>query len=141
MKKWFCLVLLILAALASYTPALAQDKTLYWQRYDVNLEVQPNGDMLVEESQEIVFTSGTFTFGFATIPMDYVEQIIDESVAEVTPQGELAYTSDSSSQYGFTTADEEGNREITWYFPPTRNTTKTYILRYRVIGGVRIYDG
>src|SRR5262245_55221106 len=95
-KKWLCLALLILAGLASYTPALAQDKTLYWQRYDVNIEVQSNGDMLVEEIQQIAFTSGTFTFGFATIPLDYVEKITDVSVSEVTPEGERSYTPNSS---------------------------------------------
>ena len=97
--------------------------------------------MLIEETQEIVFTSGVFTFGFAAIPLDRVEEITDISVAEVTPTGERAYTPNSSSEYGFTTNVSEGNLEITWYFPPTSNSTHTYILRYRVIGGVRIYEG
>jgi uncharacterized membrane protein YgcG len=139
---WFTIcVLLLLSGLAGHTPALAQEKTLYWERYDVNIAVQTDSDMLIEEIQEIAFTSGTFTFGFAAIPLDRVEQITDISVSELTPDGERAYTPNSTASYGFTTQEFEGNLEINWYFPAVSNTTRTYILRYRVIGGVRIYEG
>jgi hypothetical protein len=121
--------------------AQAQDKTLYWQRYDVDLTVQPNSDILVEETQQIVFTSGTFTFGFAAIPLDRVEQITDLELSELIDGSERPYTPNSSGEYGFTTTTNEGNLEITWYFPPTRDSEHTYILRYRVIGGLRIYLG
>ncbi|HMQ53198.1 MAG TPA: DUF2207 domain-containing protein, partial [Anaerolineae bacterium] len=122
-------------------PALAQDKTLVWERYDVNIAVQTNGDLLVEEIQEISFTSGSFSFGFAAIPLDRVERIADVRVAELINGQERSYTANSSQPYGFTTTRIDDNLEITWYFPPTANTTHTYILRYRVIGGLRIYEG
>ena len=145
------LVTLLLAGLLTHNPALArspgsglaQDKTLVWNRYDVNLTVQQNGDMLLEEIQEIEFTSGTFRFGFATIPLDRVENISAVQVAEIMPDDSVReYRPNSTSEYGFTTAVVDDELEITWYFPATANSSHTYVLRYRVEGSLRIYpDG
>jgi uncharacterized membrane protein YgcG len=141
-QLWFSLLLIaVVILLAGPTTTLAQDKTLRWERYDVNLAVQANSDILVEEVQEIAFTSGTFRFGFAAIPLDRVENISDISVAELANGTTRRYTPNSSGEYGFTTAVNEGNLEITWYFPPTANRTHTYVLSYRVSGGLRIYEG
>jgi hypothetical protein len=144
MKNQLWLGLLLALVLGLTRPAVstvAQDKTLVWDRYDVNLTVEPNSDILVEEIQQIDFTSGTFRFGFATIPLDRVENIADISVSEINPDGtERPYTPNSTAPYGFTTAVNEGNLEITWYFPPTSHSDHTFVLRYRVDGGLRIYD-
>jgi uncharacterized membrane protein len=142
-RLWLsCLLALLVVLMVQKSDlALAQDQTLYWNRYDVNLAVQPNSDILVEEIQEIVFTSGTFRFGYAAIPLDRVEDITDIRVAEIIDGTTRNYTPNSSSEYGFTTNVNEGNLEITWYFPPTAGSSHTYILSYRVIGGLRIYEG
>jgi uncharacterized membrane protein YgcG len=139
---WLGLLLAIgLGLIWQTNSAQAQDKTLVWDRYDVNLTVEPNSDILVEEIQEIDFSSGTFRFGFASIPLDRVEDITDISVSEINPNGtEQSYTPNSTGQYGFTTGVNEGNLEVTWYFPPTSNSRHTYVLRYRVKGGLRMYD-
>ncbi len=134
-------LLLLLGLVLLVGTAQAQDKTLYWQRYDVNIRVQENSDILVEEVQQIQFTSGTFRFGYAAIPLDRVERITDVTVSEIVDGSERAYTPNSTDPYGFTTAQNEGDLEITWYFPPTSNSQHTYILSYRVTGGLRIYDG
>jgi uncharacterized membrane protein YgcG len=138
---WLGLLLAFVVILGSWGAAQAQDKSLYWQRYDVNITVQQNSDMLVEEIQQIAFTSGTFRFGFAAIPLDRVERITDVEVSEIINGVERPYTPRSSNEYGFVTSTNEGNLEITWYFPPTGESTHTYILRYRVNGGLRFYDG
>jgi uncharacterized membrane protein YgcG len=138
---WLGLLLALLVALVSWGAAQAQDKSLYWQRYDVNITVQPNSDVLVEEIQQIQFTSGDFHFGYRAIPLDRVDQITDVSVAEVINGSERPYASGSTGEYGFTASTEEGKLKITWYFPYTRNTAHTYIVRYRVVGGLRIYEG
>ncbi|MCG3209363.1 MAG: hypothetical protein FOGNACKC_02987 [Anaerolineae bacterium] len=142
-RLYFPLLIVLLSLLLWPLAALAQDKTLVWNRYDVNITAQQNGDMQVEEIQEIQFTSGTFRFGFAAIPLDRVERITDVSMAEIMPDGSLRqYAPNSTAEYGFTSAVNEGNLEITWYFPPTANSRHTYALRYRVEGGMRIYpDG
>ena len=139
---WLGLGLLLLALAGSMDVTQAQEKTLYWQRYDVDLVVQPNSDILVQETQQIVFTGGSFSFGFAAIPLDRVEQITDLQVSEIIGGSERPYTPNSDSDYGFTAyTNDEGDLEISWYFPSTRDSEHTYILRYRVVGGLRIYDG
>jgi len=131
---------LVLLALFVSGTAWAQDKSLLWQRYDVNIQVLVNSDILVEEIQQIQFTSGTFRFGFAAIPLDRVERITDVSVAELIDGQERRYKPNSSAPYGFETTQSDNNLEITWYFPPTSASTHTYVLRYRVIGGLRFYE-
>jgi uncharacterized membrane protein YgcG len=131
----------LLVTLLGRSTAQAQDKSLLWQRYDVNLSVQLNSDMLVEEIQQIQFTSGTFRFGYAAIPTSRLDRITDLSVSERINGQERPYTPNSSGQYGFVTSKTDSNLEITWYFPPTQDSTHTYILRYRVVGGLRFYEG
>lgn len=139
---WLGLLLAFIVTLSGGQPiAQAAEKTLVWQRYDVNLTVQPNSDILVEEIQEIAFTGGTFTFGFAAIPLDRVERITAVQLSELINGTERPYAPNSTREYGFTAGQNNGNLEITWYFPPTRSSVHTYILRYRVIGGLRIYAG
>jgi hypothetical protein len=142
MKKrlWLVGFLILFPLVGSWSVVQAQDKSLIWQRYDVNIRVQPNSDLLVEEVQTIQFTSGVFRFGFAAIPLDRVEQITDVSVSEVIDGSEVTYTPNSSSEYGFTTAINSNELEITWYFPPTNDSSHTYILRYRVMGGLPVYE-
>ena len=111
------LLLILVLGLGSWGTASAQDKSLYWQRYDVNLAVQSNSDILVEEIQQIQFTSGTFHFGFATIPLDRAERITDVSISETIDGQERPYTAGSSNEYGFVTQRNDDNLEITWYFP------------------------
>ena len=83
-QLWLSLLLaLVVVVTGSSGAARAQDKTLFWERYDVALEVQQNSDMLVEEIQQIEFTSGTFHFGFAAIPLDRLDSITDVSVSEI----------------------------------------------------------
>ncbi len=135
------IAVVVLVTLLGWSSAQAQDKSLLWQRYDVNLSVQLNSDILVEEIQQIQFTSGTFRFGYAAIPTDRLDRITDVSVSEIINGQERPYTPRSSDQYGFVTNTSGSDLEITWYFPPTQNSTHTYILRYRVVGGLRFYEG
>ena len=45
-----------------------ETKKLYWQRYDVDLDVQKNGDLQVEETQELVFTTAPSATASAKFP-------------------------------------------------------------------------
>ena len=58
-RRTYVFLLFIVLLLAAAPAALAQEKTLYWQRYDVDLTVLQSGDFRVVETQELVFTSGT----------------------------------------------------------------------------------
>ena len=116
--------------------AQAQSKTLHWERFDVNITVLPTGDFVVEEIQEILFTSGQFHFGYRSVPMGRLDEIIQVEVWE----GNRQYTPGSGDEYTFSTRVESGDYEIKWYFPYTSNSSHTYVLRYTVRGGLRYYD-
>jgi len=121
-------------------PAYAQSKTLVWELYDVSLTVLPSGDLRVVERQRIRFTSGTFTFGYATIPQSKTEGIDNVTISE--PGGtQYQETSFGEEPYTFTTSTYEGDLEIRWFFPPTANASRIFDLAYTVHGAIRVNDG
>ena len=131
-------MLLSLAAVLAVTGAVhAQSQSLYWDRFDVNITVLPNGDFVVEEIQEITFTSGQFHFGYRNIPMDRLDNITDVEVWE----GSRQYRQGASGEYTYYTSVDEGDFTIHWEFPYTSNSSHTFTLRYTVQGGLRYYEG
>ena len=115
--------------------AHAQDKQFYWERLDVQMTILTNSDIQVVETQELVFTEGTFAKGSRNIPMNRLEAIADVEVWE----GDRPYAPNSDRPYGFTTSVEGGDFYIRWNFPETSGR-HTYTLKYTVKGGLRIYD-
>ena len=93
-RAYRTLLLAVIIGLASTGVAQAQDQSLYWERFDVNVTVLPSGDFVVEEIQEIVFTSGEFHFGYRSIPMDRLENITG-----VWDEGTL-YSRDAAQLHG-----------------------------------------
>src|SRR5438128_7837074 len=79
----FAALAAVLAASWSVAPvALAQAQSLFWERFDVNIAVQTNGDLRVQETQVINFTSGLFHEGFAEISTTNTDGITDVTVSE-----------------------------------------------------------
>ena len=138
MRRCYPIMLLTLAVvLAIAGTAHAQSQSLYWERFDVNITVLPNGDFVVEEIQEITFTSGEFHFGYRNIPMDRLDSITGVEVWE----GDRRYGPGSGGEYTFETSVDGGDFVVKWYFPYTSNSSHTFILRYTVQGGLRYYEG
>ena len=130
-------LVLFLLLLAMASPAYAQSKTLYWQRLDVDITVNEDGTFRVEETQEIVFTSGTFTYGYRDVDMSRLDSISDVEVRE----GDRVYQrSDSGAPYTFSTSRQGQYFRIKWHFPETGDSTHTYTIAYTVHGGLRYYD-
>ncbi len=128
-------LVLMAASVAARPEQQSSNKTLYWEYYNVTMEVQTNGDIMITEVQQITFTSGTFTFGTATIPLDRTEGITDVRVSEATRVYEQ---SAGGGDYTFTASEDGNNLDVVWYFPPTANSTHTYQLRYLVHQAVRV---
>ena len=127
-------------SLLSSAPLRAQDKSLVWERFDVDIGVNADGTFNVAEHQDIRFTSGSFTFGYREIPILNLDYIDDW---EITDSSGNTYHRASSGGEPYTfTVDESGDDYvIRWYFPPIANGSETYTLRYRVHGGLRFYEG
>ena len=136
--RWILLLSLAITLLLSGTAqANPASKSLYWDRFDVNITILPNGDFIVEEMREITFTSGEFHFGYRSIPMDRLENITNVEVWEEDQK----YQPGGGGDYTFETFVEEGEFNIKWYFPYTSNSSHLFVLRYRVQGGLRYYEG
>ncbi|MGQ9517868.1 MAG: DUF2207 family protein, partial [Anaerolineae bacterium] len=138
-SRWigFMVALLVLLALAAGI-ALAQEKDLYWDRFDVDITILPNGDFQVVEFQKIVFIGGTFSQGYRNIPLERVERITNVEVWE----GNTPYTLSRSNKPGtYEVLEEDNQLVVNWYFEPTSDTTRAWALRYTVQGGLRIYEG
>lgn len=65
-------------------PLYAQDQSLVWQRFDVDLMVKTDGTFAVTEQQTINFTSGTFRFGYSEIPINNFGYIDDWFVTDAS---------------------------------------------------------
>ncbi|NOX60728.1 MAG: DUF2207 domain-containing protein [Chloroflexi bacterium] len=134
----FLLVILVVLALFLAAPTAAQDKSVVWERFDVDLAVQPDGSFIVTETQTIRFNGGPFTYGFRNIAIRYLEDIIDIEIWE----GERAYAvSDSEEPGTYSITRTSSSVNLRWYFfEPVSDDTRTFIIRYRVLGGLRYYD-
>jgi uncharacterized membrane protein YgcG len=120
-------------------PASAQTKTLVWDNYDVTLTIEPDGDLRVVERQVIRFLSGTFTQGWAVIPLDKTEGIDAVTVADGdgVQYQEVGFSADPHT---FSTHRGDEGLEIEWSFPPVSEDVRTFTLAYTVHGGLRVAD-
>jgi hypothetical protein len=128
-KRSLLISFVILLILVPAGVILAQDKSLRWDRFDVNITALPNGDMEIEEIQAITFTSGSFHFGYRSIPLDRVESIDNIQVFELKGGRLREYASSSSEdEYTFDIYREGGEQKIYWYFPYTDSEHASHTL-------------
>ncbi len=134
------LLLLLMIGLFVGLPSLAveaQDKTYYWDRINVDITLLSNSDIEIVETQTFVFTQGSFTFAYRNIPMNRLQSITNVEVWE----GQTRYQSGRDAPGTFRVSREGGDTRITWWYPTTANTTRTFTLKYTVVGGLRFYEG
>ena len=141
-------IVLLVVILAAVTGAFSEDagaqRSVRWLRYDVSLDVQSDGTVDVAEYQEIEFSGGPFSGGFAEIPLDRIDslgnvrisQIVDggiESYLYVRPAG---YEGDPGTYTVVQTASEV---VIDYGFESVVSETITILLEYSVNGVIRTY--
>ena len=70
LPSWLVLAAILLTGLTilGAQSVFAQEKSLVWERFDVDIIVHDDGSFDVAEHQRLRFTRGTFTFGFREIP-------------------------------------------------------------------------
>lgn len=126
---------IVLAALVFVSPALAQDKTLAWHRWDANIQINADGTFDVQEVYEIEFLEGEFTFGYRNIPIDQFSRIDGVIVRE----GHAVYSESRSEQSNTFYVTQSGSEYvINWFYPPTRDASRTFIVEYTVHEGLII---
>lgn len=136
---WLAAILVVSLAGAAALPASAAEKSLVWERFDVDLQVNLDGTFDVAEHQSIRFLDGTFTFGYRDIPKRHLAFLSDWSVVDAAGN---RYTQAEGGRvpYTFVVDDVGSSYTIRWYFPET-DQPQRYTLRYRVHDGLRYYAG
>jgi hypothetical protein len=133
-KRWHRLALLLL--LVGLGAAPQPQESITYERYDVDINIQPDGSLLVVETYQIRF-EGEFHTGFAEIFLDYVTDVVDVQVRE----GEQIYTEVGSGPGTFSVDREWDAIYVEWEYEPTSGTeVRTFTVEYRVLGGLRIYS-
>ena len=119
----------------------AQEKSLVWERFDVDIVIRPDGSFDVNEHQTIRFARGEFTFGYREIPKRYFNSLSNWSLTDGSGN-RYRLVNDIREPYTFTVVSYQDSRyAINWHFPPIANQSETYTLSYTVNGGLRYYEG
>ncbi|MBD2453132.1 DUF2207 domain-containing protein [Nostoc sp. FACHB-87] len=104
----------------------AESAPFYWEFINVDIAVQPNGDMLVTETQKYNFTGEYNHLRSRYIPLDKVDRITEVSVSE---NGQVLPSTTSTVNNQFW---------IRWEHQLQPPESPTFVLKYRVIGGLRV---
>ena len=124
-----CLTLLLCLAAV---PAAAREYRA--TRFDARVEVQQGGALRVTETVVFTFVDGTFREVFRTIPTrrtDGIEFVSAAMDGVVLPRGTAAGQVDVRRKNGL---------RVTWHFPPTSGSTRSFELSYIARGVVRYED-
>lgn len=132
-------LVLVLVLLFFVPTAQAQEKSLYWERLDVDIEVQADGSFRVTERNYINFTSGTFRFGARSIP---TERTTGVEGVEVTVDGQaLSASAGGESPGTFLLSESRSSVDLRYFFAQPVTGEHQIDIAYTVEGGLRYYDG
>ena len=124
--RLFLLVVFVGLAVA---PLRAADAPFYWAFINVVIDVQKNGDLLITETQKYVFTRQHTTDRFRRIPLERVDAVTDVQVSE-NGRRLRAHTGTTRDQFW-----------IRWDHTLNPPESHTFLITYRVRGGLQIDDG
>ncbi len=124
--------LLVAMGIAAMLTQPVAAKSYYAERFDVRVDVQQNGDLLVTEMVVFRFEGGDYTFAYRDITKNELDSL---QVLAVRMDGQML---ERGSQPGQAEVVEDGDSiEITWHFEPTRDASRIFELTYRVTGNLR----
>lgn len=144
--RWLAVVLLFTVIVLGPKPAAqAQDSAeVEWTNYDVAIDVQPDGTMHVTETQEIAFNGSGYQNGFADLPLTRTDGITNVRVSEIESDGTVV-PFDLVDRASLTQADTYKISEnasvltVDYRFSRTSYETRTFVLEYDVLDGIRVY--
>ena len=142
---------LLAVALAPHDGAAQAGRSVVWDRFDVEIEVRDDGSFRVTERMEVSF-AGTpaFTYGFAEIPLDRVEEITNVAVRTGMGTGPgvglspsrlvepLVFDREPMTHKAVETGSD---LYIEYGFAPITDAALTVELTYDAAGALRVYPG
>ncbi len=129
-RKLFPAFLICLLLAAFFTTTALAGKTYRAERFDVQLDLQPGGGMLVTETVAFRFDGGPFTYAFREISANGTDGL---TFLEASLDGVAMPQGIGAGQVEVETGDP---LKITWHFAPTSDATHVFIIRYQVAGVV-----
>ena len=129
LRKILTFLVAIFIGLSPALQTIAQGTSpFYWDFINVEIDVQKNGDMLVSETHKYVFTQPHTNQRYRYIPLDKVDKITDVTVWE------------NQEQIPSQTGIQNNQIWIKWQHQLNAPEAHTFVLKYRVIGGLHIND-
>jgi len=102
------------------------------ERFDVEINLQPNGELLVTETVLFNFEGGPFTFAFREISKNELDRL---EFVSARMDGLLLAPGSQAGQVEVSQDSEV--LKVVWHFTPTSDARHTFELTYRVSGAVR----
>ncbi len=109
-------------------------KDYYAERFDVDLEIQPDGALVVTETVVFRFEGGPFTYVFRDLAYNEIDQI---DRLQASMDGAVLAQGTGPGQVEVKAGDP---LKVTWHLAPTSDSTHTFTLEYRVQGAIRQRD-
>ncbi|MBE9066534.1 DUF2207 domain-containing protein, partial [Leptolyngbya cf. ectocarpi LEGE 11479] len=124
--NWRSFIAAALACFLCITTGLAQAATpFFWDSIDVDITLETNGDFWVSETQKYVFTADHTNERYRYIPLDGIDTITDVTVSE------------NNEPLPVETGTRNNNYWMRWQHPLNAPDTHTFVLKYRVVGGIQ----
>ncbi len=120
----------VLLAASLITPAQARSYDA--ERFDVRIEIQADGSLLVTETVVFRFDGGPYTYAFRQIRLNELDRI---EILSASLDGRRLPPGDQAGQVEI--KPESNPVEVTWHFEPTSDASRTTELTYRVMGNIR----
>jgi len=139
------LLVLVAVAIWSAGPVKAQDtRSVEWKRFDVALTVKQDGAVHVAETQQITFSGGSFSKGFADIPLGRIDGVSGVKVSEIADDGTVIrydYVDEANptEPETYTWGRNGAAVSIDYRFESAVNETRTFLIEYDVRGVIRVY--
>lgn len=131
MKQKILASLLLVGCLLGMLVQPVAAKSYLAERFDVLIEIQADGSYLVTETVVFRFSGGDFTYAFREVLWNEVDEIrfVDaEMDGTLLPLG---------TQPGQIEISQQRPLGVKWHFAPARDVSRTFTMRYRVVGNLR----
>ncbi|MEM1281681.1 MAG: DUF2207 domain-containing protein [Cyanobacteria bacterium P01_H01_bin.152] len=119
----------VLVCLLCLGMGIAQAATpFFWDFMNVDITLEANGDLLVKETQKYVFTSNHSNERYRYIPLKGINEITDVAVYE------------NNEPLSVDTGQQNNQYWIRWQHPLNPPAAHTFVVQYRVVGGIQVKD-
>jgi len=119
-------IALLIGLFITLANATEPNYPFYWDFINVNISVQTNGDMLVTETQKYIFNTAYTNQRYRYIPLGKVDDIEDITIT------------DNGKTIPSQTGRENNQLWIRWEHELNPPEAHTFVLRYRVVGGLHV---